>query len=135
MKAQLIMIFFFFYFLFFYFFFYFYLSKPRFSSSHHKNLKISRKTLLKSNHHRPYASVHMKYESNKWSLFNPTHESETGISNDMQCSNKLNISMTCNPQLWCTSCPINNIAKQNFLYTKTNKIYTDKNNQGLNWKV
>jgi hypothetical protein len=89
---------------------------------HHINLQISRDTLIKSNliPHRPYASVHVKNQSNKWSLSNPTHESNTGISNDMQCSNKLNIPMTCNPQLWCNSCSIKNIAILFFILAQTN---------------
>ena len=73
----------------------------------------------------------MKYQSNKWSLSNPTHESKTEISNDRQCSNTLNTPMTCNSQLRCKLCPINNIAinnkknlyidKNEYLQTKTNK--------------
>ena len=87
-----------------------------------KNLKkhTSNSSLIP---HRPYASVRVKYQSNKWSLFNPTHESKTRISNDMQCSNKLNTPMTCNPQLWCESCPINNITTNK----KNIYIYIDKN--------
>jgi hypothetical protein len=81
------------------------LLKPRFSSSHRKNLKISRHTLQSqiSNLTDPTASVHVKYQLNKRSLSNPTHESKTVISNDRQCSNKLNKPMTCNPQLRCKS--------------------------------
>ena len=82
--------------------------------------------------HRPYASVHVKNESNKWSLSNPTHKSKTGISNDMQCSNKLNTPMTCNPQSRYKLCPINNIAtnkNKNIFYIQKKQIYTDKNKQ------
>jgi hypothetical protein len=39
----------------------------------------------------------------KTNVSNPTHESKTGISNDMQCSNSLNKPMTCNSQLRCKS--------------------------------
>jgi hypothetical protein len=69
---------------------------------HHINLQISRDTLLLSQISYtidPNASVHVKNLSNTWSLSNPTYESNTRISNDMQCSNKLNIPMTCNLQL------------------------------------
>ena len=59
---------------------------------------------------------------------NLTHESKIGISNDMQCSNKLNTPMTHNLQLWCKSCPINNIA------TNKNKffIYIQKQTKQAN---
>ena len=82
-------------------FFFNFLFKPRFLSLHRKNLKILRNTLQSQISYLidPNASVHVKYQSNKWSLSNPTHESKTWISNDMQCSNKLNTPMTCNPQL------------------------------------
>ena len=107
-----------------FFFFFFFLLKPRFPSSHHKNLKISRNTLQSQISYLTdsNASVHVKYQSNKLSLSNPTHESKIRISNDMQCSNKLNTPMTRNPQLWCKSCPINNIATKE-------KNYIDKNKQ------
>jgi hypothetical protein len=110
---------------------FFFFLKPRFSSSHRKNLKISRNTLQSQILYPtdPNASVHVKYQSNKWSLSNPTHESKTGIFNDRQCSNKLNTPMTCNPQLRYKLCPINNIAtnkKKNFIY-KQKQIYTYKN--------
>jgi hypothetical protein len=115
-----------------FFFFFFNLLKPRFSSSHHKNLKISRNTLQSQISYLtdPNASVHVKYQSNKWSLSNPTHESKIGISNDMQCSNKLNTPITCNPQLQCKLCPINNIAtnKKFYIQIKTN-IYRQKQNK------
>jgi hypothetical protein len=86
-------------------FFLIYLLKPRFSSSHRKNLKISRNTLQSQISYPtdPNASVHVKFQSDKWSLSNPTHESKIGISNDRQPSNKLNKPMTCNPQLRCKS--------------------------------
>jgi hypothetical protein len=49
------------------------------------------------------------------------------ISNDMQCSNKLNIPMTYNPQLQFKMYPINNIAtnknKKKFIYRKNIYIY------------
>ena len=105
--------------------FFFFFVCSRFIIPHHNNLKILRKTLLKSNLilHRPYASVHVKNKSNTWCFFNPKHELKICIYNDMQCSNKLNTPMTCHPQLWYKLCPINNITKN-----KNNKIlYTDKN--------
>ena len=92
-----------------------------------QNLKISRCTLQSQISYltNPNASVHVKYQSNKWSLSNPTHESKTGISNDMQYSNKLNTPMTHNTQLGWKSCPIKNIAtnkkKKIYTQTKTNK--------------
>jgi hypothetical protein len=72
---------------------------------HIVNLEISRHTLQSqiSNLTNPIASVHVKYQLNKRSLSNPTHESKTVISNDRQCSNKLNKPMTCNLQLRCKS--------------------------------
>jgi hypothetical protein len=92
---------------------------------HIVNLKISRHTLQSQISYLtdPNASVHVKYRSNKWSLSNPTHESKIGISNDMQCSNKLNTPMTYNPQLRCKLYPISNIAtikkKKIYIHTKT----------------
>ena len=106
--------------------FFFNYKHPRFSLSHRKTLRISRNTLQNQISYptNPNASVHVKYQSNKWSLSNPTHESKTEISNDRQCSNRLNTPMTCNPQLRCKLCPINNIVINN----KKN-LYTDKNKQ------
>ena len=118
----------------FFFFFFFFLTKPRFSLSHHKNLKISRNTLQSQISYltNPMLVCMWKNESNKWSLSNPIHESKTQISNDMQCSNKLNTPMTCNPQLWCKLCPINNITtnkNKNIFYIQKKQIYTNKNNK------
>jgi hypothetical protein len=52
------------------------------------------------------------------------------ISNDMQCSNKLNILMTYNPQLQFKMYPINNIAtnkkKKKIIYRKYIYIYRQK---------
>jgi hypothetical protein len=79
--------------------------------------------------------VHVEYQSNKWSFSNPTHESKIGISNDMQCSNKLKTPMTCNPQLRCKLYPISNIAiikkKKFYIHTKTH-IYRQKQNKTRN---
>jgi hypothetical protein len=113
--------------------FLFILLKPRFSSSHRKNLKTSRNILQSQISYPadPNASVHVKYQSNKWSLSNPTQESKTVISNDRQCSNKLNKPMTCNPQLRCKLYPINNIAtkkKKFYIQTKAD-IYRQKQNK------
>jgi hypothetical protein len=119
------------FFIFFIFCFFDFFLRPRFIITHHINQRISRKTLLKSNFipHKPYASVHVKYRSNKWGLSNPTHESKIGISNDRQCSKTLNIPMTCIPQLRCKLCPIKNIAinkkKKFYIQAKTN-IYKQK---------
>ena len=69
---------------------------------HHITLQISRDTLPLSQISyptNPNASVHVENQSNVWSLSNPTCDLNTKISNDMQCSNKLNTPMTCNPQL------------------------------------
>ena len=91
MKTQLNMIFF----LFFSFFigqgFHYHITKTLKSQEIHIKVKSHTSLTLRL--------VHVKYRSNKWSLSNPTHELKIGISNDMQCSNKLNTSMTCNPLL------------------------------------
>jgi hypothetical protein len=55
---------------------------------------------------------------------------KTVISNDRQCSNKLNKPMTCNPQLRCKLCPINNIATKKIFYIQTKTdIYRQKQNK------
>ena len=111
----------------------FFFLEPRFSSSYRKNLKISRSTLQSQISYLtdPNPSVHVKYQSNKWSLSNPTHESKTGISNDRLCSNTLNTPMACNTQLRCKLCPINNTQQQTKrkkfnIQTKTKQNKTDK---------
>jgi hypothetical protein len=60
---------------------------------------------------------------NYWLIDIPTRRGVT-----MQYSKKLNTPMICNPQIWCKSFPINNIAKILNFFTKTTNMHKEKQN-------